>query len=451
VRVCFPTRRASALALLVCFVAPAALVVAHIHENPKFSPIDEAEHWDYVTRIANGGFPRLGQLLQPATLRAQACRGTALAGFNAPPCKQRVLRAAEFSGGDYSYEAQQPPVYYAVTVPMRFVAVDVFGMGDVGGTRATGIVWLCAGLLAMWMAGRVVGLRPLAIGAAVLLLGSAPLVVYQEASISNNAASIFAGASVFLLAALAWRHPGRWVVPVLAAGGFVAVAIDQSDGFAVVVASVVFAFLSTCQGDASAPGAIGAMRTFLRAWWPAGGALLLGGLASALAWLAISRDLAIVNPRLFQAFGALRTAPRGFGEIVREAVLMLGPVTDSYNVFRPTPSSAAVNLEPVVNEVLRTLLLAGGLAGLFVRRRLWYHWMGLTSVAVLYCGGLVLGVGLLFDYDIDPSLTGRYGMSLAPLLALGLVAAIRGVAVLRALWLVALATFTTTLCLTLVG
>jgi len=101
--------------------------------------------------------------------------------------------------------------------------------------------------------------------------------------------------------------------------------------------------------------------------------------------------------------------------------------------------------------VLRTLLLAGGLAALFVRRRLWYHWMGLTSVVALYCGGLVLGVGLLFSYDIDPSLTGRYGMSLAPLLALGLVAAIRGMAVLKALWLVALAAFTTTLCLTLVG
>ena len=334
---------------------------------------------------------------------------------------------------------------------MRFVAVDVLGMGDVGGTRATGIVWLCSGLFVMWAAGRVVGLRPRAIGAAVLLLGSAPLVVYQAASISNNAASVLAGSSVLLLAALAWRHPGRWVVPVLAAGGFVAVAIDQSNAFAVVVASVVYALLSTPSDGARAPGLIDAIRTWLRAWWPAGGALLLGGLASAFAWLAVSRGLAIVNPRLFQAFGVLRIAPRGIGEVLREAVFVLGPITDSYNVYRPTPSSAAVNLEPVVNEVLRVLLLAGALVALFVRRRLWYHWMGLSSVAVLYLGGVVLGIGLWLSYDIDPSLTGRYGMSLAPLMALGLVAAIRGRAVLRALWLVALAVFTTTLCFTLVG
>jgi hypothetical protein len=361
------------------------------------------------------------------------------------------LRAAEFSGGDYSYEAQQPPVYYAATVPLRFVAVDVFGLGDVEATRSTGIVWLSAGLFVMWMAGRVAGIGTRAVGAAVLLLGSAPLVVYQAASISNNAAAVFAGSSVLLLAALAWRHPGRWVVPVLAAGGFVAVAIDQSNGFAVVVASVVLGLLSAGRGDASAPGAIGAIRTWLRAWWPAGGALLLGGLASALAWLAVSRELAIVNPRLFQAFGALRTAPRGIGLILREAVFMLGPVTDSYHVYRPTPSSAAVNLEPVITQVLRTLLLAGALSALFVRRRLWYHWMGLSSVAVLYFGGVVLGVGLWLSYDIDPSVTGRYGMSLAPMLALGLVAGIRGRTVLRALWVVALAVFATTLCFTLVG
>ena len=103
--------------LLVCLVAPAALIVAHIHENPEFSPIDEAAHWDYVTRIANGGFPRLGQRLQPSTLRTLACRKTALSKPVAPPCSQRILRPDQFAGGGYQYEAQQPPVYYAVTVP----------------------------------------------------------------------------------------------------------------------------------------------------------------------------------------------------------------------------------------------------------------------------------------------------------------------------------------------
>jgi len=448
---CFPTRSALVVALLVCLVAPAALIVAHIHENPEFSPIDEAEHWDYVTRIANGGFPRLGQFVQPTTLRAQACRGTALPGFNAPPCKQRILKPAEFSGGDYTYEAQQPPVYYAATVPMRWVAMNVFRMGDVDGTRAAGIVWLCAGLFVMWIAGRLVELRPLAIGAAVLLIGSGPLVVYEESSITNSAASILAGSFLFLLAALAWRHPGRWVIPVLGVGAFVVVAIDQSNALAIIVASAMFGALVTCGSDASAPGEATSVRTFLRAWWPAGGALLIGALASAGAWIAVSRELAIINPKILPAFGALRTTPRGLGEIFREAVAMLGPVTDSYNVYRPTITSNNSNMETVINEGLRTLWLAGALAALFVHRRLWYHWMGLVSVATLYVGGVVLGVGLWLNYDIDPSLTGRYGLSVAPFLALGLVAAIRGRWALGALWVVGLVTFATTLWYTLVG
>jgi len=448
---CFPTRSALVVALIVCFVAPAALIVAHIHENPEFSPIDEAAHWDYVTRLANGGFPRLGQRLQGSTLRALSCRKTALPNLLTPPCKQRILKPDEFGGGGYQYEAQQPPVYYAVTVPMRWVAMNLFRMGDVDGTRATGIVWLCAGLFVMWIAGRLVELRPAAIGAVVFLIGSAPLVVYEASSVTNGAASILAGSSLFLLAALAWRHPGRWTVPVLAIGAFVAVGMAEPNILAVLVASAMFGAFVTRRNDASMPGETTPVRTFLGAWWPAGGALLIGALASAVAWIAVSRNLAIINPKILPAFGILRTAPRGLGEIFREAVTMLGPVTDSYNVYRPTITSNNSNVEPVINEMLRTLLLAGALAGLFVHRRLWYHWIGFVSVATLYVGGVVLGVVLWLTYDIDPSLTGRYGLSVAPFLALGLVAAIRGRWVLPGLWVVSVVTFATTLWYTLVG
>jgi hypothetical protein len=450
-RMCFPTRRALSLALLVCLVAPAALIAAHIHENREFSPIDEAAHWDYVTRIANGGFPRLGERLQNSTLRVLSCRKTALSEPVAPPCSQRNLRPDQFAGGGYQYEAQQPPVYYAVTVPMRWVAMDIFRMGDVDGTRSTGIVWLCLGLFILWTAGRVVGLRPNAIAAVVLMLGSAPLVVYQTSTVSNGAASIFAGSVVLLLAALAWRNPGRWRVPVLALGGFVAVGIAEPNVLAVFVASAMFGVLGILDYSSSTRRVAKSFHDFFGAWWPAGGALLLGGLVSATTWIAISRGLATINPKDLPPFGILRTGSRGLPQIAREAVLMLGPVTDSYNTYRPTVSAAAINLGPVVDEMLRTLLLAGGLAGLFVHRRRLYHWMGILSVASLYLGGFLLGVGLWLNYDIDPGLSGRYGMSLGPFLALGLVAAIRGRWALRVLWTVALITFATTLSFTLVG
>ncbi len=355
-------------------------------------------------------------------------------------------------GAITQYEAQQPPVYYAVTVPMRFVAVDVFGMGDVGGTRATGIVWLCAGLLAMWMAGRVVGLRPLAIGAAVLLLGSAPLVVYQEASISNDAASIFAGASVFLLAALAWRHPGGWVVPVLAAAGFVAVAIDQSNGFAVVVASVRVRVAQhlpgrrigprCLRGDAHLPPRLVAGRRCAVARRPGIG-------------VGLARHQPGSRHRQPQVVSGVRRLAHGSSRVRGDRQGSGAHARSCHGLVQRVPThTLECRSQPRTRR-------QRGAADAVARRRAGGAVRPSTALVPLdgavERGGAVLSaawcsaVGLLFGYDIDPSLTGRYGMSLAPLLALGLVAAIRGRAVLGVLWAVALATFTTTLCFTLVG
>ena len=160
IRMCFPTRASFALALLVCLVAPATLIVVHIHENPTLSPIDEAQHWDYVTRLAHGGFPRMGQRLQPATLRVVACRGTDLPAVTAPPCHQRVLKPGEFAGGDVPVRGAATA---AVLRPHRSHALRHRGRAAherLGGTRATGIVWLCAGLLMLWAAGRALGMEP---------------------------------------------------------------------------------------------------------------------------------------------------------------------------------------------------------------------------------------------------------------------------------------------------
>ena len=58
----------------------------------------------------------------------------------------------------------------------------------------------------------------------------------------------------------------------------------------------------------------------------------------------------------------------------------------------------------------------------------------MQSLAALYIGGVLLGLGLWWTYNVDPGLVGRYGLSVAPLLALSLVAAVRGKWILRTLW-----------------
>lgn len=440
-RTCFPTRGALALALLVCVAVPTTLVALQINENPKFSPIDEAAHWDYVTRIANGSVPRLGETLQQSSLRELTCRETALAGLEVPKCTTKHVNPAKFPGAAEQYEAQHPPTYYALTVPLRWVATDVLGFSDVGGTRLTGILWLVAGLLVLWAAGRVLDLPPPVIGVAVLLLATAPVVIYHSAVISNDVPSVFIGSLVALLGALAYRRPGRWW-PALFAVGFFGAAIKTTNLFAITAVSAAFLVQSWARRPTDeSPGIVDSVKGLVRRWMPDGGALLLGGLAAALIWVVVNRQIALIDPKDIVVFGALRTHPVGPQLLLREATTLLGPVTDSF----VSPLTLGTDLQLVFVPLLKTLLLAGALSGLFVTARKWNHWLGLTTVVALLVGGALFGLGLKINYDIDPGLSGRYGMSVGPLLVLVLVAGITGKWIVRGLWVFALASLATTL------
>jgi hypothetical protein len=435
------------IAAFTCVVVPVSLVAVHIHENPLLSPIDEAAHWDYVTRLADGGFPRMGQFMQPSTLRAVECRGVALHGVVTTPCGTPP-EPNLFAGGGYQYEAQQPPGYYAATVPMRWFGMTVLGLGDLTATRLTGAVWLVLALSILWVAGRIMGLSPPVLGAGALLIATAPLTITTYSTVSNDVTTLFVGASVLLLAALALKRPGRWMTPVMLASGVVIASFKLSDLLPVVVVAVLFLGAALLRpsmaGIEPAPdGVVGALRW----WWPRGGALVVGGVVGAVAWVVLERHLAIIDPKDLPSFGVLRTKPVTLALIMKESLLMLQPLTGSYDVFRTTDglvsraSALASNLEAVMATVLSYVLVAGGLAALFVRRREWFHWMGLLCLPALFLGGVALGESLHLTYDIDPSVSGRYGMAVVPLLVVALVASVRGAWALRCVWVLGLATY----------
>ena len=99
------------------------------------------------------------------------------------------------------------------------------------------------------------------------------------------------------------------------------------------------------------------------------------------------QKLSLVNPRTFAVFDILRTHPVGLALIAGEALGLLAPATGSYDPFRLHQSVQSANLATIAATLLMYLLVAGGLAGLFVRRRQWFHWMGLVAVPLLYVGG----------------------------------------------------------------
>jgi len=436
----FPTRAALALAVFVCVIAPTTLVWLQIDANPKFSPIDEAAHFDYVERVSRGELPRQGERLTQSTLRELACRGSVLEGLRAPPCSTPKLEYEQFSA-TYQYEAQQPPTYYAVTVPMRWAAQKLLGIdSQLDATRATGIVWLVAGLLLLWAAGRVMAIEPLPLGASLLLLVLAPVVLYGTAIVSNDVTSIPATGLVALTAALAYRRDLPRATLVLFGAGFLAAALKTSNMFAVVSISGLFAVGAVVARASGEPWAL-----TLRRWLRDGGALLIGGVLAAALWTVLHRSRALIDLTDEPTFEVLRGTTRSLGLVIREAVELFRPLTGLSGGFVGlSPDTLDQNAQAPFYSVLSFLLIGGGLAGLFVSPRRWPNVLGLIAVPALYVGGVVFGLGLMTTYDIDPGLSGRYALSLGAVLVLVLAASATGRWTQRALAVYAFAFFLTT-------
>ena len=436
VALCCPSRVAAIVCLLVCVAVPVALVAVHIDRNPLFSPVDEAQHFDYVQRIADGGVPRLGQTLLPSTDRLYACAGRAAPGW-VPDCgRPAVVDLARIDQTNDQYEAQQPPLYYAVTAVLRWPFIHLLGMSRLDGTRFTGAIWLAAGLLLLWLAGTLIGLDWLLVGAAVLLLCVAPNVIYAASIVSNDAASVLAGAVVALLGAIGWRRPGRlpWWAFTLAA--LVVSMVKTLDVLAVLVVALLFA-VSAARGSAAASGGERGKRV-LAAWFPCAGAMLLGAAVGAIGWTLVYQRLAVVpNLSALPAFMVMRRAFAGsdVSVLFKQAIRMLDPMTDSSvpgQFFRSSATPAqpgatlAVRLAKVDAELIRFLIFGVGLGIFVTRRRDWPGWLGLVSMVTLFAGGCLLGVSILHAYGYRSGIPGRYGLSVTPLLMLALAGLLRG-------------------------
>ena len=437
-RICFPGPGALALALLTCVVLPAVLIGIHVHENYALSPQDESSEYDYVNRVAAGSVPGVEQPLLPATLRLIACHGVAAPGLALPPCGSGTLTASEFGPLGYSDEAQQPPVYYAITAGLRWIPRQLLGVSLLSATRLTGIAWLAAGLLLLWGTGRLLDVGVLPLSAGVILLGTSPGVLYQSSIVDNSASGVFAGALPLFVAALAWRRPKPWTPPVLGLSALVTCGLYLTSALGFLALAVVFLLLAVSdRGGAERAGRAGrrAARALANPWVLRAVAVSAGVVVALGGWYVAYRHLPLYDLQMRPSAGLLREygAP-SLGVFLTQGLNLLQPLTQTATgaAYRATSAGAIAgpplsqNLQVVMSTLLELLLIAGALAWLFVRPRLWSHWAGMVSLPVLYLGGLATGLlewQLLHTY---PTLANRYGLSVTPLLVLGLVGSLRG-------------------------
>ncbi|MFP5257255.1 MAG: hypothetical protein ACLGI8_15555 [Acidimicrobiia bacterium] len=184
------------LFLLVVVLLPATTTAIAVDRFPALSKYDEFAHIDYLRRIDRGEVPRIGDKILPETARDVACR--TINGREVVPCSLEEIPLEVIDAQGYSYEAQQPPLYYAATSVVR----RVFGIavnGYVNAARLTGMVWLSAGLAVLWwFFRRRLGAPATVTAVACALVGLAPVVVGQAGIVNNDAAGVLIGSVVLV-------------------------------------------------------------------------------------------------------------------------------------------------------------------------------------------------------------------------------------------------------------
>lgn len=199
----------------ILVVLPLCLVVLHVRLYTLVSPLDAEAHIDYLYR--SPAILHSGEHLGQQAMRAEACMG-----FDGPPafppCGLAHYSPSSFPDHGYSYEYQQPPAYYTLTAEVGRGLQAAFGIGSlVTAGELVGGLWLVAGLLVAYSAGRRLGVPRAALTGLLLFAASVPALLYQASTISNDASSFFVGAAVLWLV-VRWREAasGRWWLLALA-------------------------------------------------------------------------------------------------------------------------------------------------------------------------------------------------------------------------------------------
>jgi hypothetical protein len=414
------------LPLLFCVVLPTAVVGSVIQRHSQFSPIDEQAHFDYVERLYSHGVPVLGDPLMESTLKEIACRGTALPGIVTPPCDSPNFTAKDFPGEGFQYEAQQPPLYYAIAAPVAKVMEKVVGLGPVGSARITGLLLLIAGLLLSWHVAMMMKISRLTSVAGIAVMGLSPAVVYYSAMVTNDSAGILCGALVCYVAALAHIKQRPYVKHAIAVG----VVCALTKGFSVVPAvifGVVFILLSLYHS-----GGFAALKSkqSIKQWWHSasakiyahtGIALIVSSVIVTAIWTTYVGMKASISPPTLPTFAVLRSDTTNLGSLLQQGTNMFIPLTGKFHPF------TVWNYEvfELLNSVAVCAVIAGCSAGIFVQKHQWWSVLGPLVLAGMYAGGLVEIAGFWRVYNLITPTEPRFALPMVPILVLILCAGIQ--------------------------
>lgn len=214
----FMRNRVPVFLVLIATLFASAVTLLH---DDALSPIDEIVYLDYTFKVDESGIVRQGESFGDEVAYVIACEGVVPHGDLGQECAEGAhvdLEAMPNEGltTGHSY----PPVYFWLTRligdPIHFVT----GLSEVASWRLTGVMWLCAGLLAM-----VALFRRWQIPEAVtftmgLVFIASPFTWWTYTYLSTDVSLFFFGTLTLLIVTdvMQGRQRGWWLIPVSIAG-----------------------------------------------------------------------------------------------------------------------------------------------------------------------------------------------------------------------------------------
>ena len=409
--------------LLGIILLSSVLVGLHVRDYTQLSPIDELQHIDSLFKASHGQLVRSGEKFGLEAMRAEACRGID-STFKPPPCNA-TLTPDLFQELGYNTAAIHPPVYYFATAAVASVLVAVHGAPDlVGAGRLVGILWLGLGLALTWFAARRLGASTAARTAVIVMLASAPAVIYYDSIINPDATALFAGALV-LWATLAWEDRDLPAALPLAAA-VLAVSLKAFNLLAV-LAVAAYILLRLLPGGADAA-------RVRRAVAMAVGMVALA-VSAAVAWVEIKGLIAIPGAGTNLMDVRFHVDHLTFVNVLSQLPTFLSPLDH--------PELAPFMLHPLVlaiTPLISLILLAATVGSVLISRRFERtDTLAIATTGLLLLGPTLLVVAVYVTQHAFVGINSRYGFSLLPLMAAITAAALRNRLAVAASWVYALA------------
>lgn len=393
----------------------ALIVVLHIDNYPKISPIDELQHIDYTFKVIDGHLVAAGDKFGERAMREEVCRGID-SEFDKvlPDCEAPDLRPSQFQEGGYNTAYIHPPTYYVIGGVIGRAIQEVAGASSlVSPVRSVGALWLAAAVILMWILMGDFSIPFLARAALIVLVITSPAVIESVSTVQPDGTALAIGAAM-VLATLRWEK-GRWhwLVPALIGAFGVLLKITNGIVVGACVLYLVIRFVEqrlAARNETDAAGETGAVTLRTRVIPVAG--IVAAVVVAAFAWNVVQHSIEKIA-------GTDLPTNKSYEVDSLKTDAILDSVGDVVTPLRVPYLPRAVNTVATRDawHVVNAGLFAGTIIGaIWAGRRSRLRALGGATLLMMVVVGPFFTIsnfalfGIVYEHGIAP----RYGLSLVP-------------------------------------